>query len=649
MAQLTLQLFGGFALYSPRGIEIPIRLAKERALLAYLALHPGKKFTRSQLSGLLWSEQSEEKARHSLSQTLSSLRRALNLSDPGIQRGHSGIVLHESKIVVDVAEFQLFARSDERQDWRRAIELYENHLLVDFDFDEPEFDEWTYSLRAECENQAMRVGLAYLSHSQDDDIRDRVSVALQLLRTDPIAEPAHQALIRLHLESNELGAAIKQFESCRAILDRELGIVPSPETHRLVQQALSSGRVGVEVRPENIQDRQPRATPSLVVLPIENLSGDPALDYLVHGVTDDITTELTRYRSLFVISHESSTALDNQLVDSAALCRRFGVRYAMRGSMRRHGRGFRINLRLVDGDSGQNVWGERYDIGTQELLELPSTVVEQSVGCLATWLEQETLVRARRKPTESWNAYDHLLQGLSYHHKNWYGIYNTLRAIKHFERAVEIDPEYARAYAYLACAKAYPYFKDRKHEHIGSCTDLARHAIELDPTEAEAHRVLGGIELSRCEHELARLHFDQARQIHPGHSYVLAHAARYYMHTDDPQTATNLMGRAQQLNPLHLPWYWENFGIASFVTGDYQSALAAFGRMQNHSFYDQLYVAAANAHLGRERHARKSLAFVLKKKPGFKISNVAYLFPYQNRSDLDHVLSGLEKAGLPRT
>jgi tetratricopeptide (TPR) repeat protein len=235
---------------------------------------------------------------------------------------------------------------------------------------------------------------------------------------------------------------------------------------------------------------------------------------------------------------------------------------------------------------------------------------------------------------------------LSYHHKSWYGIYNTLRAIKHFERAVEIDPGCARAYAYLACAKSYPFFKDRKHDRLGPCTELAQHAIELDPSEAEAHRVLGGIHLCRGEHDTSRMYFERAQQIHPGHAHILAHAARYHMHTGDPQTATSLIGKAQQLNPRHLPWYWEHMGIAAFVRDDYQGALDAFRHMQNHSFYDQLYVTSANAHLNHMRHAKNSLACVLENKPGLRMSKVSYLFPYRDRPDLDRVLNGLEKAGL---
>jgi TolB-like protein/Tfp pilus assembly protein PilF len=646
MARLSLRIFGGFALHAADGAEIPVRLAKERALLAYLALHPGKKLTRGHLSGLLWGDQSNDRARHSLSQALSSLNRRIDLTEPVIERFHNEIVLRENAIATDVGEFQSCVDSNQLQDQRRAIELYDNQLLTDFDFEEPDFDDWAYLLRVECQQQVIRAGLGYLSNPQAEKTNERIAVALLLLRADPLAEPVHQALIRLYMETGQIGAALKQFQSCRDIFRRELDIDPGPETHRLVQQAQDTSITSVQRNPDETEDRLSREVPSLVVIPIENLSGDPELEYLAHGVTDDITTELTRYRSLFVISHESSAALASQSLDSSILCRRFGVRHAIRGSIRHHGKGYRINLRLVDGDNGQNVWGERYDINPQELLELPVEVVEQTVGRLATWLEQETLVRAQRKPTENWSAYEHILKGLSYHHKSWYGIYNTLHAIKHFERAVEIDPGCARAYAYLACAKSYPYFKDRKHDRLGPCTDLAQHAIELDPTEAEAHRILGGIHLCRGEHDISRIYFERAQQIHPGHSHILAHTARYHMHTGDPQTATSLIGKAQQLNPLHLPWYWEHLGIAAFVKGDYQGALDAFGRMQIHSFYDQLYVAAANAYLDRTRHAKNAVGCVLENKPGLRRAKVSYLFPYRDRPDLDRVLNGLEKAGL---
>jgi adenylate cyclase len=453
--------------------------------------------------------------------------------------------------------------------------------------------------------------------------------------------------MRLYCGSQQLGAAIKQFEVCRSALQEELGIDPGPETQRLIRQLDLQNRPSPDSSPDAAESEPARDTPSLVVLPIVNLAGVPELDYLADGVTDEITTELTRYHSLFVISRESAFASEVGPEGASISCRRFGVRYALRGSLRRSGRGFRINLRLVEGGSGQNVWGERYDLSQEELLDLPPEVAGQVVARLAAWLERDALARAHRKPAKDWSAYDHILQGLEYHHRNWYGIHNTLRAIQHFERAVEIDPDSARAYAYLACAKSYPWFKDRRHERLDPCMDLARRAVELDPTEAEAHRILGGVHLVRAEHEPSRFHFEEAQRVNPGHAHVLAHAARYHMHSSDPRKAAGLLSQARRLNPLHPPWYWEHVGINAFVKRDYEAALTAFSRMQSHSFYDQLYATAANAHLGRKRHAAHHLALVLEKRPRLRLSKVPYFLPYRNQTDLDHVLEGLGKAGLP--
>ena len=168
----------------------------------------------------------------------------------------------------------------------------------------------------------------------------------------------------------------------------------------------------------------------------------------------------------------------------------------------------------------------------------------------------------------------------------------------------------------------------------------------FDPTESEAHRILGGVHLTRGEHDLSRLHFEEAQKIHPGQAHILAHAARYHMHTGAPQKAMNLLGQARQLNPMHPPWYWEHVAIALFVKRDYGASLDALGRMQNHSFYDQLYGAVANAYLGRKRHAAHHLAFVREKNPRLTLSNAAYYLPYRTREDLDHVVTGLRLAGL---
>ncbi len=128
---------------------------------------------------------------------------------------------------------------------------------------------------------------------------------------------------------------------------------------------------------------------------------------------------------------------------------------------------------------------------------------------------------------------------------------------------------------------------------------------------------------------------------------MLAHHARYFIHDGGPREAISLLSRARQLNPLHPPWYWEHLGIALFAKRDYAASLQAFSRMSWHSFYDLIYAAAAAAHLGQRRHAADYLREALEKRHGLRSSTLAYFLPYRQQKNLDHVLDGLKRAGLP--
>lgn len=648
MSGIELKLFSGFTLLGEDGKELAIPSLKQRALLAHLALHPGKRFTRGQLAGLLWGEQSENRARHSLSQSLYSLCQKLGSAADIVRRERQTVTLQENVINVDVNAFKTWSASKDADHLRRAVEIYRANLLSEFDFGEPGFDDWAGCFVSKCHDQVMHAGITYLvGEAEGQETSDRLTVAQRLLRIDPCSETVHQALIRIYIEAGQPGAALRQFEACREVLHEELGIRPNPETERLVRGVAPVVPSAIDGDPADPLAENPREIPSLVIMPFANLGDDPTLTPITSGLTDDITTELTRFGSLFVISRESAFAEQVKQAESTVICHRFGVRHILRGSLRRAGQDFRANLRLVDGESGRNVWAETYRLNAEDLPDFPQEVVRILVSKLATWLERDFLSRARRKPTTSWNAYTHLLQGLEFHHRNWYGIYNTKRAIKHFDRAIELDPNCARAYAYLACTKSWPWFRGRRHEQLNPSISLAQHAIELDPTEVEAQRVLGGIHLVRGEHELSKQHFEEARQTHPGHAHVLAHHARYYMHDGAPREAISLLSRARQLNPLHPPWYWEHIGIAQFVNRDYEASLQAFGRMSSHSYYDRLYAAAASAHLGLKRHAESYLREALDKKHGLRLSTVAYFLPYRKRDDLGRVLKGLKQAGLP--
>ena len=277
-------------------------------------------------------------------------------------------------------------------------------------------------------------------------------------------------------------------------------------------------------------------------------------------------------------------------------------------------------------------------------MDLPDEIINTLVSNIATWLDDDALARARRKPVSDWRAYEHFLQGQIYHQRSWYNVRNIFRAIGHFERAIEIDP--GCAYAYLACARASPWAKSRDPLDLDPNLALAQRAIELDPLEAEAHRIAGGIHLARAQHDQSDEHFIQAEKLHPGHAHILAHRAKLFALTGEHETARNYLNRARRLNPGHPAWYWEHMAVTSFAAKDYRGVLSELSRMQVHSFYDRLYAAAAAAHLGQRRHAAHFLALAKAERPSLALGNIGVFLPYAKAADRKHVLKGLAMAGL---
>ena len=193
---LQLRLFGGFSLSRADGQPIEIELAKSRALFAYLALNPGRGIERPQLAALLWGDQPEARARHSLTQAMSSLARALGDDAQRLERGRQQICLQGDGIVVDAVQLQQAGANSEPAELVTAVEGFEPDVLNEFSFDQPGFDEWALLTREALQECALRAGVTYLSlDATQRDAASSLSVARKLLRIDPCFEPAHRALL----------------------------------------------------------------------------------------------------------------------------------------------------------------------------------------------------------------------------------------------------------------------------------------------------------------------------------------------------------------------------------------------------------------------------------------------------------------------
>ncbi len=188
--------------------------------------------------------------------------------------------------------------------------------------------------------------------------------------------------------------------------------------------------------------------PSIAVLPFQNMSGDPEQEYFADGVVEEITTALSRFRQLFVIARNSTFTYKGRALDVKQVGRELGVRYILEGSVRKAGNHVRITGQLVDALTGAHLWADRFDGTLENIFGLQDSVTAGVVGAIAPKLEQAEIERAKRKPTERLDAYDYYLRGISV----VYGMTREINeeALRLFNKALELDPDFAIAYARAA-------------------------------------------------------------------------------------------------------------------------------------------------------------------------------------------------------
>ena len=285
--------------------------------------------------------------------------------------------------------------------------------------------------------------------------------------------------------------------------------------------------------------------PSIAVLPFHNLSGDPEQDYFADGMVEDIITALSRIRWLFVIARNSSFTYKGRAVDVKQIGRELGVRYVLEGSVRKAANRVRITGQLIDATTGAHLWAERFEGTLDDIFELQDQVAASVVGAIAPQLERAEIERAKRKPTESLNAYDYYLRGMANLHQGSRGA--IAEALPLFDKAIELDPEFASAYGMAAWChfwrKVNGWMTDPPRETAEGAR-LARRAVELGRDDAVA--------LARGGHALA--HF-----------------------TGDLDAGIALHERALVLNP-NLAAAWFLGGFLRVWQGECDAAIEYFAR-----------------------------------------------------------------------
>jgi adenylate cyclase len=387
--------------------------------------------------------------------------------------------------------------------------------------------------------------------------------------------------------------------------------------------------------------------PSIAVLPFVNMSGDPEQAYFSDGITEDILTELSRFRALSVVARNSSFRFRGEDVDVVRVGRELGVQYVLEGSVRKMGSKIRITAQLIDAITGSHVWADRFDRSQEEIFDVQDQVVRMIVGTLAGRLQAADVEKALRKPPASLAAYDCVLRADALPNANREA---QAEARRLSERAIELDPTYSRAYTQLAIS----YHLEWQHDYSGSnaaldqAYALANRAVALDGNDSNAFSFLGWIHLIRRSYDLAEHCFQKSIALNPNRPVVMATLGTLYGYLGRPEEGIAYYMQAKLIDQLYDPtWYWPRLGMLHFIAGRYEEAIVHLSRSQTMSQWAYGYLAACYALTDQKDQAAHLAAEALRLAPDFSIERFLEKEPFKQLADRERLLQGLRKAGLP--
>jgi adenylate cyclase len=407
--------------------------------------------------------------------------------------------------------------------------------------------------------------------------------------------------------------------------------------------------------------------PTVAVLPFQNLSDDPNQDYFSDGITEDIVTELSRFRELLVIAQNSSFAFRGKNVDVREIGRSLGASHVIEGNVRRAGDRVRINAKLVDASTGTHLWAERYDRALADVFAVQEEIAQSIVIRVAERVIDEREMAARRRPPQDLRAYDLFLRALRFGGASFTpDVLAQLEAL--YLQIIAIDPSFARAYSGLAyihrdrSTRVIAGVQSQPDEEMQLALELAEKALALDPNDPRIQSTVGFMCAHIREFDRAERHFDLARSMNPNDAvgqilYAYLQGAR-----GKPERGLAAVEIACRVNPRHPPWYNSVRARLLFQLGNYGGAAALLEtRMWDEParhLRDRGWRAAACAHAGRlDEAARCGEEFVREIAshwqgepaagiPAF-IDWLVWFSLLEQAADREHLRAGLRLAGLP--
>ncbi len=435
--------------------------------------------------------------------------------------------------------------------------------------------------------------------------------------------------------------------------ERELKNVAEPlKVYRIVGPQSSSSTAAPALRPLPLRDK-----PTVAVLPFANMSADPEQEYFSDGLTEDLITELSRFKGLYVVSRNSAFVFKGKAKSLRKVGEMLNAQYLVEGSVRKAGDRIRVSAQLIDAQDDQHIWAERYDRDMEDIFQVQDDLVRRVASTLVDRLEYEGQTRAKRQSKDQLRAYDLYLQGRE-HFFNW--SINDNRTARDFARsALAIEPNYAAALALLSEVLLRMWlngWSEHPAEDLAESFAVAKRADELDDQDSRTQTALGMAYIFQRSLDKAKHHFEVALRLNPSDTRVHVYYSRHAVFDGDSAKAIDLCRQALSLNPYG-KYNW-NLGLAYFTARQYEAAIASLESIRNPTEAVLALLAASYAMVDRQTdiastHAHFSEAAksspVMSKlgTPAEWREYFSARWPFRNPEDLKHLLGALNKAGLP--
>ncbi len=393
--------------------------------------------------------------------------------------------------------------------------------------------------------------------------------------------------------------------------------------------------------------------PSIAVLPFVNMSGDPKQEFLCDGMTEEITTALTKVRQLFVISRQSTFFYKGKPVKVKQVSEELGVRYVLEGSVQRSGDRLRINAQLIDALKGHHIWAERYDRDLTDLFALQDDITMKVLRAVQVKLtEGEVAFRAEKyfRGKQGRDCYLKMMEARSY--LRGFNIDDIRLARRLTEEMVEMCPENPMSYVMLGSVHLVEYWLGigkSPRESIEKGTELAQKALAMDDSLWVVHGLLSRFYTLRREYEKSIAEGKRAVELDPGGAEANLHYGASLVHGGRPEEAIPVLQRSLRLDPLGSPSTFVQLGLALRMTGKFEEAVSEFKKVLQRApdhFLAHLGLAATYSMMGREQEARAEAAEILRINSKFSVDSYAKRMTFKDQSVIDDWINALRKAGL---